>query len=218
MIPCKLHRERGGRGRRGYTVIEVMMALAVLTLGAAGVIAMQKAVLISNTNARNLATANAIGQAWIERLRTDALSWNEPGGSHDLTTSTVWLKVAPNTAPAGGAGWSTPDNPGPSLLLGTQPAGAGTADVMGADLYPNIDLTLASAFCTQIRLLRFSTTDTGSTLANFFKVIRVEVRVIWDRRSQPLACATLPTGFELDVGHYGVTYLVSAVMENASPF
>jgi prepilin-type N-terminal cleavage/methylation domain-containing protein len=207
-------RSASPRARRGYTVIEVMMALAVLTLGASGVIAMQKATLISNTNARNLATANAIGQTWIERLRTDALSWNEAGGNQDLPTSTIWLNAVVNSTPAGGTGWATPAQ---SLPLGTQPAGMRVADVMGADLYPGVDPAgLASAFCTQLRMVRVSTATTG-VLASFYKVIRVEVRVIWDRRSQPLNCAVLPAGFELDVGHYGVTYLVSAVMENSSP-
>jgi len=201
-------------GLRGYTIIEVMMALAVLTLGASGVIAMQKATIISNTNARNLATGNAIGQAWIERLRADALSWNEAGGTPDLP-STAWLNGAVNGTPTSGGGWAAP-----AMVLPTnaQPAGSPLADVMGADLYPSVDpVTLVPAFCTQIRLTRFANSTT-STLANFYKVIRVEVRVIWDRRGQQVSCLSLPIGFELDVGHYGITYLVSALMENASPF
>jgi type IV pilus assembly protein PilV len=206
---ARSHRSAHRSAPRGYTVIEVMMALAVLTLGASGVIAMQKATLISNTNARNLATANTIAQAWVERLRTDALSWNEAGGTQDLP-STAWLNAAVNSAPVSGGGWIQPL---PAVLpLGGQPAGAPVADVMGADLFAGKDLALAVAFCTQVRLTRFS------TAGNFSGVIRVEVRVIWDRRSQPLSCATLPTGFDSDIGHYGSTYLVSAVMKNASPF
>lgn len=202
-------------GARGYTVIEVMMALAVLTLGASGVIAMQKATLISNTNARNLATANAIGQAWIERLRADALSWNEAGGSQDLP-STAWLNGAVNAAPTSGGGWVMPTMMTPPT---PQPAGSPLADVMGADLYTSIadPAALVPAFCTQIRLTRFANSTTSS-LVNFYKVIRVEVRVIWNRHGQPVVCTALPVAFDSDVGRWGITYLVSAVMENASPF
>ena len=88
------------RSPRGYTVMEVMMALAILTIGASGVIAVQKATMIGNTNARNLATANSIAQSWVERLRADALVWNAPANADDIG-DTNWLKSAdpanPNT-------------------------------------------------------------------------------------------------------------------------
>ena len=44
-------RTRRLRARLAYTVIEVMMAMAVLSIGATGVIAMQKAALLGNVRA-----------------------------------------------------------------------------------------------------------------------------------------------------------------------
>src|SRR4030095_9410713 len=76
--------------RRGYTMMEAMMSLAILGLGATGIIALQKATLVGNSNARNLAAANAIAMGWQERLRTDAIQWNRPGGVSDLA-ETRWL-------------------------------------------------------------------------------------------------------------------------------
>ena len=67
MGKLRASKRRTGRARLGYTVIEVMMALAVLSIGATGVIAMQKAALIGNVRARNLTTASAI--ASITRWR-----------------------------------------------------------------------------------------------------------------------------------------------------
>lgn len=189
------------------------MALAVLTLGATGVIAMQKATLIANTNARNLATATAIGQAWMERLRVDALAWNEKGNIPDLG-DTAWITAAATSAPVNGAGWFTPI----TVAFGaTQPAGSPTADVMGADLYTGDEPRLVPAFCTQVRLTRFAGAQ-NAALGALYRSVRVEVRVLWDRLGQQVNCATLPAGWDLEVGRYGTVYLVSAAMENPAPF
>ncbi|MFT3767339.1 MAG: prepilin-type N-terminal cleavage/methylation domain-containing protein [Minicystis sp.] len=205
---------RPRRGSRGYTVVEVMMALAVLTLSASGVIAIQKATLIANTNARNLVTANAIAQSWVERLRADAQSWNEQGNVPDIS-QTAWLTSASGSPPASGGGWFTPNviNYGSSF-----PAGTSEADVMGADLLRAADKTsFGTAFCTQIRLTRFNTNKTGN-LAPFYRTVRIEVRVAWDRVGGQLDCTAMPTGWDTDVGRYGSVYLVSAALENAAPF
>jgi hypothetical protein len=194
---------RGRPARRGgYTVVEVIMAIAVLMLGALGVIAMQRATLIANVSARNLVTATDVAQSWMERMRVDALAWNEPGGVPDLTNDTMWLKLA--SPPAG---WLAPQ----SNNLALQPTGAPQADVMGADVFTG-DPSLP-AFCPQVRLTRFSDNPTFSDL---YRMIRVEVRVYWDKTGRPLDCtAALPTTYEL--GRYGFVYLISAVLENNSP-
>lgn len=193
---------------RGYTVVEVMMALAVLTLGAAGVIAMQKATLIANTNARNLATANAIAQSWMERMRVDAQAWNEAGGVPDIG-NTVWIKNAVTTNPP----WDAP------VLTGTLalPVGSPSADVMGAELYAGDTAALVPAFCTQVRLTRFADSQ-ASQIASLYRAVRVEVRVVWDRLGQEMNCGALPATWDVEVGRYGSVYLVSAATENPAPF
>ena len=199
-----MNRARVRRG--GYTVIEVMMALAVLTLGASGVIAMQKATLVANTAARNLVTGNSVAQAWMERMRVDALAWNNPGGLPDLTTDTLWLRNAAGTQ-ALGSGWVAPAT---STTTG-YPTGAPLADVMGADVFSGDPA--APGFCTQVRLTQFSTNPALWALS---RMIRVEVRVYWDQTGRQLDCtAALPTDYQLS--RYGFVYLVSSVLENNSP-
>ncbi len=64
-----------------------------------------------------------------------------------------------------------------------------------------------------MRLTRFSDNPTFSDLS---RMIRVEVRVYWDKTGRALDCtAALPTTYEL--GRYGFVYLISAVLENNSP-
>ncbi len=194
------------RGRpqnpRGYTVVEVMMALAVLTLGAAGVIALQKVTLIGNNYPRNLTTANVIAQGWMERMRVDALSWNEPAGLPDIG-ETKWLTKVTSTTD-----WFSPD----LTTAGTSPIGSPQADITGADVYGGDGS--ATAYCAQVRLTRFSTDPTLWALS---RMIRVEVRVYWDKSGRQISCdpGALPTDYQL--GRYGFVYLVSAVLENNSP-
>ena len=54
--------------RRGYTAVELMMALAILAVSVSGVLAMEKVTAVSNANARDVAVANGIAQTWLEQL------------------------------------------------------------------------------------------------------------------------------------------------------
>jgi type IV pilus assembly protein PilV len=203
--------------RRGYTVVEVMMALVVLTLGTVGVIAMQRAVAMGNTNARNLATANAIAESWVERLRTDAQSWNDQGSTPDIAGDTGWLKDAVTASPTNGSGWiATP----PVVAYGANtPAGTYEADIMGADLMLAADKAkFATAYCTQYRLTRFSNSPTTGALADYYRIVRIEVRVIWDRLTQQIDCTALPSGWDSQIGRYGTVYVVASALQNKAPF
>jgi type IV pilus assembly protein PilV len=196
----RAHRARA----RAFTVVEVMMALAVLTLGAVTVVSIQKATIIANTNARNLATATEIAQGWIERARVDALSWTNTGGIPNIS-STVWLQSAGSVV-----GWFTP----PSTFVGNpQPAGVPIADVTGADL-PNANDPLAPAFCTQMRLTGFGLQNPN--LWSLARLVRVEVRVYWDKRGAPMNCTVAPP-INLP-SNYGAVYVISGVLNNPAPF
>jgi type IV pilus modification protein PilV len=195
-----------GAPPRAYTLVEVMMALAVLTLGVFGVIAMQKATLIANNNARNLVTATDVAQSWMERMRVDSLAWTEVNQIPNLT-NTEWLTKVTSTAT-----WFSPiANQTSPNNVGQQPAGAPLADIMGADIMgsdPSV-----TAFCTQVRLTRFYT---GAAFQDLYRMIRVEVRVYWDKSGRQINCTdALPTDYQLS--RYGFVYLVSAVLENNSP-
>ncbi len=177
---------------RGYTLMEVMAALAVLTVGASGVIAMQKTTQLANQSARNLATASAVAETWVERLRADALMWNNPGGVPDIT-DTTWVKQV-TTGPAFFS---------PAVSLGTA---SNAADIHGADIFPGD--TTPAAFCTHISLTQLYP---GTVVAT--------VRTIWIRSGRAVDCTLPPTSFDLDqtlprpLG-YGSVYLTTAVTNN----
>ncbi|WP_437769095.1 prepilin-type N-terminal cleavage/methylation domain-containing protein [Sorangium sp. So ce281] len=185
---------------RGYTLIEVMAALGVLAIGATGVLALQKATLISNTNARNLTIANSIAMTWAERLRVDALQWNDPMRVPDISSDTDWLALSA-TAPF------TKVTPTEIIALGSP-----SADVLGADIYPGD--TSASAFCTHVRFRQFTDPVSGTPIWD--SLLRAEIRVVWERSGNPIDCTITPFDVDTDPGRFGAVYLTTGVLRNTS--
>lgn len=156
---------RGARRRGGYTVVEVMMALSVLSIGATGVVAMQKVTLIGNTRARDLATATAIASSWIERLRYDGLRWNYDSATGTSTLgSTTYLSQPQNT-------WFSPASGGAAFgpLTEIQPS----FDVKGMDTLSATE----TGFCVNVRLTTLL--NNPSTPTAIPSAMRAEVRVYW---------------------------------------
>ncbi len=161
------HRKHGKKtGQRGFTMIEVMMALTVLAIGMLGIIALQKATVVGNQEAQQITVANAIARSWIERLQRDAGRWNHPStlkAKSDID-ETVWL----NNVGGPSSLWFRP------VMSGLEPGASPAFDRNGVD----IDLTdsakmLSDAvYCTHLRL-RWIYPD---------QLIRAEVRVFWAKR------------------------------------
>jgi len=161
-LPQRIRRQRRWAG---YTVVEVLMALSILAVGATGVIAMQKATLVGNTQARDLATANAIAQSWLERLQVDGMGWTIDETGNDTILGTTWLRVVGLDYPAIAGqedAWVRPANvgAGPSILTAA-------ADVRGLDTVTPPE----TGFCTHIKVTQ--------VMPN---LVRAEVRVFWLRR------------------------------------
>ncbi len=147
---------------RGYTIVEVMMALAVLSIGASGVIAMQKVTLLGGVRARNLATGTAIASGWVERLKYDALQWRLTETSQNTIKNTFALYVVeddfPQISSKEGIWVRAPSDKAADV--------SPMADVRGQDTFVAKD----AAYCTQVRLTQMMP-----------NLIRAEVRVFWLR-------------------------------------
>src|SRR5262252_3650291 len=65
--------------RQGFTLVEVMVSLAVMTIAGMAMLGMQQQITRGNIHARQITTATQIAQNVIERLKTDALRWNAIG-------------------------------------------------------------------------------------------------------------------------------------------
>lgn len=199
------------RGHAGYTIVELMMALAVLAIGVTGIVALQKVTAVSNQHAKNLAIATRIAEAWQEQLATDAVAWNHPsptdtGAADDLATDTHWLKLVttkPDT-------WVQPDYDA-TLLFGPG------FDALGNPVAIPGDVARAR-FCVNIRLswLYPSTATAGAPSGS--GLLRSEVRVFWLRDGASTTAAfcsatsTASVGTAVDVYHF--VYKASAVRQN----
>jgi Tfp pilus assembly protein PilV len=156
-----------------YTSVEVLMAMTVFSIGASGVIAMQRTSIQGNYDARALDVASGIARSFQERLKRDADLWTIPGQPPSATT---WLKNATSEAT-----WVVPSYPS-ALASGGSPA----FDLLGRDLTkPEGEgtPTMTATFCTQIRLQTFPAP---------VRLVRSEVRVLWSRNGSPIACIEGP--------------------------
>jgi len=182
-------RGRLARGARGYTAVEVMLAMTVLLISTAGVMAMQKGAVQGNLDARRLDIANSIARTWLDRLSTDATAWNS---NTPTLGATQWLGALSTayTVPAYGAtGAGSPGLLSPAF------------DIMGRDL-PAADPTMV--FCVEVKLDTLAV-DSGANPT----VVRGTVLVFWPKN---LLGGGLPT-----LGCAAGAVLDPAVVEAATP-
>jgi prepilin-type N-terminal cleavage/methylation domain-containing protein len=155
----------GRKPQRGYTVVELLMALAIFSVGVTGIFSMQAVTSATNRFAKNLSVATTLARSWQDRLAMDGTLW---GGSGNWPiTNTTWLQLA-----AQDQAWRLPTN---------DSGGTGGTFGPGADARGQfVDYTVAVndvVFCTHIRLTRLisEVERPGSGL------IRSEVRVFWPK-------------------------------------
>jgi prepilin-type N-terminal cleavage/methylation domain-containing protein len=162
---------------RGYTAVEVMMAITVMAVGSAAVISMQKASIQGNLDARKTDVANSIARLWVERIRRDAMQWTQPGPSFPV-------QPPGNIATAAILNFGVVNNAGtwflPNQYLAAIPPVSPGFDILGRDL-PLADMTPSTTpfvagalFCTNVRMTWLSPLSS-------LDLIRVDVRVLWPR-------------------------------------
>ena len=162
---CARHRRR--RQTAAYTVIEVLMSMAVLAVGVIGIIATEKVTVAANQHAKNLAIATHIAESWIGMLNAEATLW----GSDNVLTDgrQPWLRQGSLTTD-----WFRPSY------------------VAGLDFGPAFDAlgnpmngTAGAAFCVDLRLAPLTQNTAGGGM------VRAEVRVMW-LRQQPMVADSDP--------------------------
>ena len=67
---------RARRRTRGFTLIEIMLAIGIMTIGAVAIMGMLRASTLANTEARILTNATQNTQMWVDRLHRLALRWS----------------------------------------------------------------------------------------------------------------------------------------------
>lgn len=201
-----MNRSFGKNQQRGYTAIEVMMAMTVLLIGSIGVMAMQRAAVQGNADAREMDVASSIARGWIERLERDATLW---------TQATVPQTPPPNLPNAILVNenltgqWFLPQ----TRLTAQAPQNdieSPAFDILGQD----VDLSSPGIrYCVNLRLTPLTVDQT---------LIRAEARVFWPRNltvsPDPNYCSQAPpTSLDADVAKYHFVYAVTALRQNVNP-
>ena len=193
--------------QRGYTAVELMMAIGIFGIGVTGIIAMQKVTAVSNQHAKNLNIATHIAESWLDMLATDAVTWNHPspGDATPDIGQTTWLqsvKANANTT----NDWVLPQY---SAVLSFGPA----FDALGNSINPATAPNGSIAFCSHLRLSwLYQPTVSGNGL------IRAEVRVFWLRDGQGFAQPMCDNAQVANIGGATQTFhfvqKITAIREN----
>lgn len=189
---------------RGYTAVEVLVSLAIVAIGGAGVISMQRATMQGNVDARRMDMANAIARQWVERLRTDSMLWTLPAARNATSNFSNSLLLQQ----VDGA-WHRPVE-----RLGASPYWSPGLDALGADVELTDladDKNRYALFCTHVRL----------TWLIDSQMMRADVRVFWPRgvtsAPDPKFCddPALAATVEGKRDAYHFVYAMTAIRRNA---
>lgn len=66
--------------RRGFTILEVLIATAIIGIGLVAMMAMQVAFISGTTTARDMTIGTSVGEMIVERLKTEGTMWTNISG------------------------------------------------------------------------------------------------------------------------------------------
>lgn len=214
-----LHRA-AGLLRAGFTMVEVMMGLAILAVGAAAVIALLKFTVLGTLDSRHVANASIVGASYIERIQTAALMWNQFDNSDLAEMDGTVVPVSDNPAPNFGtmvnafAGALAPGVPSAWAHFGAPDASA--IPVNGAMTTIDGDVTAnpaQAAYCTHVRVTWVSGPDRPPVGTPGGDSFRVEIRTFWARSGRTVGdeCALTPGSLDAMFANPGVSLAVAGI-------
>jgi hypothetical protein len=203
---------RALRAARGYTVVEVLSAMTLFAIGAAGVISMQRVTIMGGDDARRMDIATNLAHEWTARLQRDASFWTRPNANDQTTnyTDTLWLQNLPLSTTTSQTAWLTPS------VSGGVPGRSGSFDIFGQDRPADSNDHI---FCAQYRLAWITPPGTAPP----FRVgasMRAEVRVFWARLDNPIiaSCADATPDSATAKTYYHFVYAATAIRPNPANY
>jgi type IV pilus assembly protein PilV len=165
------------RRRQGFTVIEVMVAIGVMTVGVMAIIGMQVQAQRQNQLAREFQLAMQFAQSWSERLKVDALLWTDVATANGSVTTAQALQNTRYLGALLGNGTNfVPIVPAATSFhkQGATPQGYDLPSTGSQLTYPdplNPSATRIQSFCADARV----------AWVYFGRALRADVRVFWPK-------------------------------------
>lgn len=180
---------------RGFTIIEVLVAVIVTAIGFAAIFSLQIGSMQGNIEAREMAAATNLAERYVSELRSDAYMWTT--GLRPKADVTPRLAVAPGV-------WHS-----------------FTATPVDQNGRPNIneDADFGSPLARQRFCVHYWLGERNPSMDG---ILRVQVRVIWpvasldQSRLTAICSEQRADGFVPDVGTYRTISLPAAVRRHAS--
>lgn len=196
------------RSRRGYTAVEVLSAMTLFAIGAAGVISMQRVTVQGGEDARRYDMATNIANEWLSRLQRDSMTWTKPNADEPTVTNigtTQWLK---DVATSGciTAFCNPPLPTSAATALGSSPA----FDSWGRDVHKGSD---DHFYCVQYKLQWIADPGTAPDL-KITALMRAEVRVFWTRLEYATVKSCEGIDPDADPTMYHFVYATTALRGN----
>ena len=123
---------------RGFSLIEVMVALAILSFGLLGVAAMQGVAIQGNAFAKDITVATSAAQEILERIRLHATSRIVLSAYDGMNTANTATAPATNPARSDYLAWQQ------QLATLKLPSGSGTIDVQFDSPAPEMSTVTAT--------------------------------------------------------------------------
>jgi prepilin-type N-terminal cleavage/methylation domain-containing protein len=160
--------------RQGFTLVEVMVSLGIMTIGAMAILGMQQQIIRGNVHARQITTATQIAQNMIERLKLDGTRWIAVG----RPAGTRYLDGVPNGAIGTFGAFPFLQDTVGGVTRFQSPA----FDYYGDDLNMN-GAPVGLFYCASYRL---------SFVYDTNRLIRADVRVWWAQEGRAAISADFP--------------------------
>lgn len=191
-------------------MIEVLIGMSVLAVGASGVIALQKITVLGVTEGRNLAAGSAVAARHIEAIRAEGAMWNSGTDIGEAPLVDALVTASPN--------WIKP----PALLnvsLGASNVNGATSETLGAG-------DGDAAYCTHMRAVVVEA-QAGQPV-----LLRIDVRTFWAKSGMNVTTECGPTVNPGDfftvspitvastthtVDDYGWVFLTTSLRRNTLP-
>lgn len=85
--------QRVRRRQRGFTILEVMIAVLIISIGLVAMMAMQVVFVEGGSNARDIAMANKVGESVVELMKAEGVMWSDVRQTPNPTTQPLLAAV-----------------------------------------------------------------------------------------------------------------------------
>ncbi|MFO0553128.1 MAG: prepilin-type N-terminal cleavage/methylation domain-containing protein [Polyangiaceae bacterium] len=158
--------------RAGYTMVEVMMGLSILAIGASSIIALQRFSVMGTATSRHITNATNVTASVLETLNVESNSWTANTGADEAAMPWLGRTLNQATVPAGA--WQKPANGLYGFTLDGMPVDPSSGAVV--------------AYCTHVRgMLLGPVSETAPGLNDQADSIRVEARTFYARSGRDIA-------------------------------